>query len=135
MSGFPQLQAHLIGKGAMDNQRVTATPTIRHCKTCGLAVLAALADDGPQTPGVRVTLDPRPLTTHGELQALLAGHLTYHRTAGSIAWRDPVTIKACPADHADVFHTHTHPPPTYDRKPPPTGRTTPSSTDPTHIPY
>lgn len=133
MSTFPQLQAHLVGKGVMDNQRVTATPTIRHCKACGLAVLAALADDGPQTPGVRVTLDPRPLTTHGELQALMAGHLTYHRTAGSVAWRDPMTIRRRPADRAQVFHTHAHSPPTFDRKPLQEIRTT--ATDPSIIPF
>lgn len=106
----------LIGRGVMDEARVTARPTHRHCKTCGLVVLVALADDGPQTPGVRVTLDPRPLTTHGELQALMAGHLTYHATSGSIAWRDPITITARPADASEVHHTHTCTPTAYDRR-------------------
>lgn len=99
-------QQLLVDRGVMDAQRVTARPTLRHCRTCRRAVLVALADDGPGTPGVRVTLDPRRLTPYGELVALTHGLDTYHHTGGHIAWRDPVTITRRPAGQTDVHHTH-----------------------------
>lgn len=96
----------LVADGTMTTDRVTTTPRVRHCRTCGVAVIAALADDGPRTPGIRVHLDYRPLTPLGELQALVLGLTTYHVTAGSVAWRDPITIARRPADRSVVHHRH-----------------------------
>ena len=128
-------QQLLIGKGVMDTQRVTARPTTRHCRTCRQVVLVALADDGPQVAGVRVTLDPRPLTPYGELQALMAGRLTYHHTGGHIAWRDPVLIARKPAHGMNVHATHKcHSPLNAEhRETPPTYSV--AHSDPTVIPF
>lgn len=96
----------LVDRGVMDAQRVTARPTIRTCKTCGRAVLVALADDGPDVPGIRTTLEVRPLTTYGELVALTAGALTFAVRGGHVAWRAPTDITRTPADQAQVHASH-----------------------------
>ncbi|WP_130012155.1 hypothetical protein [Serinicoccus sediminis] len=108
----PRALKHAIDQGHMDRERVTTTPTRRHCRACRRTVLVALADDGPQVTGIRVTLDPRPLTPLGELQALTAGLATYAHVAGALTWRCTIRIATTPASATyDVHHTHTCTPP------------------------
>lgn len=127
-------QQLLVGKGVIDRDRVTARPTTRHCKTCRRVVLVALADDGPDVVGIRATLDPRPLTPLGELQALMAGLATYAHTGGGIIWRDPASIKRSDATVRNVHHAHAC------NSPPVEYRATQAKneqlrTDPTTIPF
>ena len=98
----------LIDRGVIDHERVTTKPTHRHCRHCRRVVLAALADDGPNAPGIRTTLDPRPLTPLGELQALTAGLATYGHVGGLITWRCTIRIRtSTPGQKYNVHHTHT----------------------------
>ena len=88
-------------------QCVTTKPTTRHCKTCRRVVLAALADDGPGVSGMRVTLDPRPVTPLGELIALSAGLATWAHIGGAITWRCTIRIRTSPpGTKYDVHHSH-----------------------------
>lgn len=97
----------IVQTGRMDRDRVTAKPTHRHCTTCRRIVLVALADDGAHVAGIRTTLDPRPLTPLGELQALTTGHLTFGHVGSALTWRCRLRIRTSPAGSSyDVHHTH-----------------------------
>lgn len=80
-SGAPSwLLEHLIATGAMDHQGVSRRARIRHCRDCGLAVLAGFdADLCART----VAVDPHPLTALGEAMAHIGGRYTValHRGA------------------------------------------------------
>lgn len=103
------IQTALINDGVIDEQRVSAKPTLRRCRRCGSQILAALTDGSARVPGPRQDCDPRPLTPLGELQALAAGLDTFTHggvVARWLTWREPAQITARPADTWDVHAEH-----------------------------
>ena len=136
---MPQhLIEHLVETGVIDTDRVSAKARHRHCKDCRATVISALADDGPQVPGIRADVDPAPLTPLGELQATLLGRHTYLLAGGGLAWRHPSLIAAHPAGtHPDrsVHAAHACGKPNLDHTPHrPTVRAA-VATDPTIAPF
>lgn len=130
------VQTMLLDTGVMDTDRVTARPRTRRCPDCRATVVAALADDGPQAPGIRATVDPAPLTPLGELQATLLHRATFLLAGGGMAWRSPTCITRLPAgtDPRRTVHAehdcgavldHTVQPPRYSV----------AATDPDNPPY
>lgn len=95
----PAAKRALIAKGLMDDQGVTARPRQRHCRRCGAAVIAALADT------LTVAVHPTPTTVAGELAALLAGARTYQVWGSSMSYRDHWVIRAA-VNHPDVVDVH-----------------------------
>jgi hypothetical protein len=135
MSSLPRhIQQRLIDTGTVTEDRVTNRPTLRRCKRCRAQTLTAIADDGPQAPGIRVDLDPHLLTTLGELQAITHGIATYADTGAGLTWRDPISIRRTPADARRVHHLHRCTPPPVHYRPTPRA-TTVHTADPTVAPY
>ena len=99
---------HLIDTGRMTTSHLTRKAKYRR-HTCGLILTAGIDDAGCET-----WLWPLPTTTHGEYAARMADLLTYSTEIGQgIYCRDPITIRASPADirHTYVAHRCTDPPP------------------------
>ena len=99
------LTAMLIDKGVLSESGLTRNAEIRTCRTCRQHCLAGIAITGLDT-----WLEPQPLHTAGELQALLDCRKTYSLYAGKqLVPRDRHWISNYPAGHAKrpTFATHT----------------------------
>lgn len=103
MSLDRRIQDHLIDTGAMTEQRVTHTPRPRHCRHCGLAVIAAIDDLGFES-----VCDPHRLTKQGELEALMHGRWTFaiNPYGGGMYARRARQIMHRPADEEYVYAAH-----------------------------
>lgn len=74
----PAVLARLAAEGVYRDGLRRGRPTSRHCRRCGLVVLAAI---DPDVTNRTQALDALPVTAAGELAALLDG-------AESFEWRD-----------------------------------------------
>lgn len=90
----------LVARGVIERDGVTTTPSVRHCRACGAALVVALVD------GVRASLAPRELTPLGEWQAIRAGRATYRVRADWVTWRPGSDIAAQPAGSVAVLASH-----------------------------
>ena len=131
------IQTMLVGAGVMDTERVTGKARTRRCEGCRAPVVSALADDGPQVPGIRADVDAAPLTPLGELQATLLGRATFTRAGGGLTWRPASAMAALPAGSSSlrtVHAEHVCGAPPLDHLPAPT-RVRTVDADPQNPPY
>ena len=98
---FDVVAAKLQRDGLMDHQGVTRTARLRHCRRCGLSVLA-----GIDNLGITVACWPTPTTHRGELSALLAGLRTFYRDGDRLISRNQWNIGRVSPDEHDVHVQH-----------------------------
>lgn len=91
----------LLNKRLMDHQGVTRTARLRHCRRCGLAVLA-----GIDNLGMTVACWPMAITHRGELSALLAGLRTFYLDGDRLISRWHLNIGRISPDEHDVHIQH-----------------------------
>lgn len=97
----PAAKRALLARRAMDHQGVTRKPKPRHCRRCGMAVIAAIDDHGLTT-----SVSPTPTTAKGELDARLAGLRTFTLWGGEMLYRSYWEIKGLHPDRYDVHVIH-----------------------------
>lgn len=98
----PRTRAMLVERGVLTEAGLTAVAKYRHCRRCGLLLLAA------HWLGLEAWCDPWPLTPRGELDAVMAGRPTFTRMPISegLRPRDAYEIRArSPLTH-DVHSEH-----------------------------
>lgn len=96
-------RALLINQGVMTETGLTAKARHRHCKRgCGLVLLAGT------WLGLEAWCDPWPITTKGELDALMAGRHTYTYSTLTLGldFRGHHTIATKSPERYDVHAEH-----------------------------
>lgn len=121
------LRDQLVRDGHMTEGHVTRKVRPRRCKACRAACLAAIDDTGFES-----WVDPAPLTTQGELFALLAGRATFMTFGEELCFRDAGRISHRNADTIAVYAEHSCGSRMLPSKSPPTRNV---ATDPNNPPF
>lgn len=83
----------------MTDHLITTEPKVSSCRRCAGTILTGHVE------GLPVRVDPRPLDRHAELDALLAGLVTYTLHRSGLIYRDADRI-AGRRDHGPVLADH-----------------------------
>lgn len=98
----PRIRQQLLDSGAIGTDRLSRKARPRRCGKCGRLTIAGMIDAFP------AHCDPFPLNQLGELNVLIAGHLTFRlfQVAGSnyeLAFRWAESVRGSPAGTAASF--------------------------------